>query len=83
MIRIGAGGHALADAVLGEKLAKGDAAVLAAAVAVKDEAGGDFPTAEGSRKGVDDELGSHVIGEDPTHNFPRRTFYSGEATPLE
>jgi len=70
VVGIGACGHALAQPRLGQSLAEGRAAILAAAVTVEDGVMG-RARFEGLVQGVEDEIGSHVIGEAPTHDAAR------------
>ena len=67
VVGVGAGGHALAEASLGESVAEGGGAVLAAAVAVED---GVFCGAglESLVKSVEDEIGAEVVGEFPAED---------------
>src|ERR1041385_4119770 len=64
VVGVGARGHALAQAGLGESLAESDAAILAAAIAVEDGlmAGAGL---ERLLEGGEDEFGAEVIGETP------------------
>jgi len=69
VIRVGAGGHALPEASLAEDLAKGRAAVLAAAVTVEDEVRLDGARAEGLLEGCADQGSTEVISQGPAHDF--------------
>jgi len=69
VIRIGACGHALAQAVPREQGAESGAAVLAAAVAVENEVCGVRTGAEGLGEGIADEAGAEVFGERPADDF--------------
>src|SRR5215208_4590452 len=60
-VGIGASGHALAEAGVGQGFAKGGAAVLAAAVAVEDGAAWGS-SLERLLQGFEDEIGAQVVG---------------------
>ena len=70
VVGVGPGGHALAQAGLGQGGAEGGAAVLAAAVAVEDGAAGGAGL-EGLEKRGEDEVTSHVGGEAPSEDAAR------------
>ncbi len=71
MIRIGACRHALADVAPLQQRAEGLAAVLAAPVAVEDEALGAAPCPQRLLQGIDDQVAAHVIGQGPADDAPR------------
>jgi len=70
VVGIGAGGHALAQAGLGQGLAKGSAPILAAAVAVEDSLL-DGSGLQRLLQGADDEIGAQVVCETPTDDPAR------------
>lgn len=69
MVGVGASGHALAEAGLGEGLAEGGAGVLAAAVAVEDGALSGAGL-ECLPEGVEDEIRAEMIGQSPAEDAP-------------
>ena len=71
VIGIGARGHALAQAGLAQEFPESGAAVLAAQVAVEDEAGPDAARSQGLLEGRDDQVGAQMVGEGSADDFAR------------
>ena len=83
VIRIGPCGHALADTCRGQHGAKSAAAILAATVAVEDEAACACAGGEGLAQGFSNEVAAQVIGELPADNAARAEVDDdGEVEPL-
>ena len=71
VVGIGAGGHALAQAVGGQEGAEHLAAILAAAVAVEDEARRGAAGGQSLLEGGGDQIGPHVVGQSPADDAAR------------
>ena len=71
VIGVGSGRHALLHACGAQPLAEGAAAILAATVAVKDDALGATSSGEGGVKGLDNQITAQVIAQTPTDGAAR------------
>lgn len=71
VIRVGSGRHALLHACSAQPLTEGAAAILAATVAVKDDAVGATSGGQGGVERFDDEVAAQVVAQTPADDASR------------